>query len=66
MGVRRRAVRERLERKSKMDKGRAEFNASLAKMQRVLNAAAAEGLKTMSQEEFYRRYQADGGSEHGV
>lgn len=55
MGVRRRAVRERLERKRVRDKGIAEFNASLANVKRVVDEAVAEGLKTMTPEEFSRR-----------
>lgn len=55
MGVRRRAVRERLERKRARAKGIAEFNASLDHVKHVVDGAIAEGLKTMTSEEFSRR-----------
>lgn len=63
MGVRRRAVRERVERKAKLDKGFAEFSASLDRIKRVVDEAIAEGLKTLTPEEFARRLDAiDGGA----
>jgi hypothetical protein len=55
MGVRRRAVRERLQRKAAYEKGMADFNRSLARCKRVVDEALAEGLKTLSREEFGRR-----------
>lgn len=58
MGVRRRAVRERVERCRKRAQGLIEFDASLARLKRVIDEAIAEGLKTLSPEEFARRLAA--------
>lgn len=63
MGVRRRAVRERVARKAAYDKGFADFSASLAACKRVVDAALAEGLTTITPEEFARRLANDGGAE---
>lgn len=60
MGVRRRAVRERVEREKERRRQVAEFSASLDRIRRVVDAALAEGLTAMTQEEFERRLQADG------
>jgi hypothetical protein len=58
MGVRRRAVRERLERKAARAVGLAAFHASLARLKSVIDSAIAEGLKTMTAEELSRRLTA--------
>ena len=60
MSVRRRNIQARLERERAMAAGRAETDASLARMKRVLDEAIAEGLTQLSQEEFWRRYHAIG------
>jgi len=64
MGVRRRAVRERVERERQRAKQVAEFSASLDRMRRVINAAVENGEKNMAQEEFERRLQAETEAKH--
>lgn len=48
-------MRERVERKAARDKSWAEFGASLARIKKVVDDAIAEGLKTLTPEEFSQR-----------
>ncbi len=59
MGVRRRAVRERVQRDRKRREQLAAFDASLARLKRVIDEALAEGLTKLSNEEFCRRLTAN-------
>jgi hypothetical protein len=67
MGVRRRAVRERVARKAAFDKGLVEFSAQLARVKRVVDEAIAEGLTTLTNAEFAARLPAveTGEKSHG-
>ena len=56
MSVRRRAIRARVERERQRARGRAAVDASLARMQRVLDDAKAAGETQLSRQEFWRRY----------
>jgi hypothetical protein len=47
-------------RSSELARGRAEVDAGLARMQRVLEDAKAEGKTSLTREEFWRRHQALG------
>lgn len=58
MSVRRRAIRERMERKAAREAGLAAFDASLARLKSVIDSAIADGLKTMTAEELSRRLTA--------
>ena len=62
MGVRRRAVRERVERNQRRQEELAAFDASLARLKRVIDEALAEGLTKLSNEEFCRRLTANDAS----
>jgi hypothetical protein len=62
VGVRRRAVRERIERKKAFEIGLAKFNRSLDATKRVVDAAIAEGLRTLSREEFANRLKVEMGA----
>jgi hypothetical protein len=55
VSVRRRAVKARLERNAAREISIAKFNKSLNALKRVVDNALAEGLKTLSDEEFARR-----------
>jgi hypothetical protein len=55
MSVRRRNVRERVEREKRQARGRAAINASLAHMQEVLDELKAEGATELDEPEFWRR-----------
>ena len=58
MGVRRRAVRERLERKAAREAGLVAFDASLARLKAVIDGAIAEGLTKLSAVELAERLTA--------
>ena len=58
MGVRRRAVRERVERAQRNAKDYADFSESLARIKRVVDEAIADGLTNLTPEEFGRRLRA--------
>lgn len=56
MSIRRRNVRARVERDRRLALERATMDASLARMKRVLDDAQSQGLKSLSQSEFWRRF----------
>jgi hypothetical protein len=58
MSVRRRAIAERVERDAKILKGFDEFSAGLEEIQAVIDSFKAEGVETVSQEQFAIRLQA--------
>jgi hypothetical protein len=60
MSIRHRNIRARVEREQQLARGRAEVDAGLARMQRVLEDAKAEGKTSLTREEFWRRHQALG------
>ena len=55
MGVRHRAVRERLQRKAAYDAGLREFDHAIGASKRVVDKAIAEGNTHMDREEFAKR-----------
>jgi hypothetical protein len=55
MGIRNRAVRERIAKAAARSANFDEFSRSLARIQRVVDEAIDEGLETLSTEEFSER-----------
>lgn len=58
MSIRRRNIRERVERERRQAIGRAAITASLAHMQEVLDELKAEGATELDGPEFWRRVRA--------
>jgi hypothetical protein len=58
MSVRRRAVADRVERDAKWRRGFSETSAALDEIRAVIDSFEAEGIKTVTQEEFAVRLQA--------